>query len=71
MILVACLLPIFAQDPLRIPAKLLWFASLASLVYVVQSGVTHRQLQPWCPQCGPKGGTDKVETPEPTPLDSA
>jgi hypothetical protein len=69
-VLVACLLPILAPPPLRVPALLLWLASLASLVYVMQSGVTHRRLQPWCPQCGPQGGSDQVETPEPTPLDS-
>jgi hypothetical protein len=69
-ILVACLLPLVAPAPLRAPALLLWLAALASLVYVMQSGVTHRRLQPWCPQCGPQGGSDQVETPEPTPLDS-
>lgn len=70
VILVACLLPLVAPAPLRLPAMMLWLASLASLVYLVQSGVTHRRLQPWCPRCGPKGGSDRVETPEPTPLDS-
>lgn len=70
VILVACLLPVFAPPPLRTPAMLLWLASLGSLVYLMQSGVTHRRLQPWCPQCGPQGGSDQVETPEPTPLDS-
>lgn len=69
-VLVACLLPMFAPPPLRTPALLLWLAALASLVYLMQSGVTHRRLQPWCPQCGPQGGSDQVETPEPTPLDS-
>lgn len=70
VILVACLLPVFAPPELRTPALLLWLSSLASLVYLMQSGVTHRRLQPWCPQCGPQGGSDQVETPEPTPLDS-
>lgn len=69
-ILVACLLPIFAPAPLQVPAMALWLASLASLIYLVQSGVTHRRLQPWCPQCGNQGGNDKVDTPEPMPLDS-
>jgi len=69
-LLVACLLPIFAPGPLHTPAMILWLASLASLIYVVQSGVTHRRLQPWCPQCGHQGGSDNVHTPEPMPLDS-
>jgi hypothetical protein len=69
-VLVACLLPVFAPPSLRTPALALWLASLASLVYLMQSGVTHRRLQPWCPHCGPQGGSDQVETPEPTPLDS-
>jgi hypothetical protein len=69
-ILVACLLPILAPAPLRTPALVLWLASLASLAYILQSGVTHRRLQPWCPQCGNQGGNDKVDTPEPMPLDS-
>ena len=69
-ILVACLLPIFAPGPLHTPARILWLAALASLVYLMQSGVTHRRLQPWCQQCGPQGGSDKVDTPEPMPLDS-
>ena len=46
----------------------LLLASLAVLVYYVQSGQTHRRLQPWCPECGNQGGTDKVETPEPMPM---
>lgn len=70
VILFACLLPLFAPAPLRVPAQLLWLASLGSLVYLMQSGVTHRRLQPWCPHCGPQGGSDQVEAPEPTPLDS-
>lgn len=69
-ILTACLLPVFAPAPLKIPALMIWLASLASLVYIVRSGQTHRRLQPWCPQCGPQGGTDQVETPDLTPLDS-
>jgi len=69
-ILFACLLPLFAPEPLHAPARLLWLAALASLVYVVQSGQTHRRLQPWCPQCGHQGGSDKVDTPDPMPLDS-
>jgi hypothetical protein len=69
-ILVACLLPILAPPPLQTPALILWLAALASVVYLVQSGVTHRRLQPWCPQCGHQGGTDNVDTPEPMPLDS-
>lgn len=69
-ILVACLLPVLAPPPLRTAALLVWLASLASLVYIVRSGQTHRRLQPWCPQCGHQGGSDKVVTPEPMPLDS-
>ncbi|MGZ8745274.1 MAG: hypothetical protein ACXWXO_20355, partial [Nocardioides sp.] len=42
-ILVACLLPIFAPPVLRLPALGLWLTSLASLVYIVQSGVMHRR----------------------------
>lgn len=67
-ILVVCLLPIFAHGPLRLPAMVLWLASLVSLGYIVMSGQTHRKLQPWCPQCGHQGGSDKVETPEPMPM---
>ena len=67
-ILVACLLPLFAPDPLRIPAMALWLASLVSLGYIVLSGQTHRRLQPWCPQCGHQGGQDHVEAPEPMPM---
>lgn len=67
-ILVACLLPLFAPPALQLPALALWLASLASLVYVVQSGVTHRRLQPWCGQCGNQGGQDHVEAPEPMPM---
>ena len=67
-ILVACLLPIFVPEMLQLPARALWLASLASLVYVVQSGVTHRRLQPWCPQCGNQGGEEQVDTPEPMPM---
>jgi hypothetical protein len=69
-ILVACLLPVLAPAPLKTPAMILWLAALASLVYLVQSGQTHRRLQPWCPLCGHQGGSDKVDTPEPMPLDS-
>ncbi len=69
-ILTACLLPLFAPGPLKLPAMMLWLASLVSLVYIVRSGQTHRRLQPWCPQCGNQGGNDKVDTPEPMPLDS-
>lgn len=69
-ILTACLLPILAPAPLHMPARVLWLAALASLVYIVQSGQTHRRLQPWCPHCGHQGGSDKVDTPEPMPLDS-
>ena len=54
---VACLLPLFAPAALRSRRSVIWLASLASLVYVVQSGVTHRRLQPWCPQCGHQGGS--------------
>ena len=67
-ILIACLLPIFAPDPLRMPAMVLWLASLASLVYIVQSGQVHRRLQPWCPQCGHQGGEEHEEAPEPMPM---
>lgn len=67
-ILVVCLLPLFVPDPLRLPAMALWLASLVSLAYIVRSGQTHRKLQPWCPQCGPQGGTDNVEAPEPMPM---
>ena len=70
MVLVACLLPIVAPTELQVPARILWLASLGSVVYVVLSGVTHRRLQPWCPQCGQQGGSDKIDTPEPMPLDS-
>jgi hypothetical protein len=69
-IVVACLLPVLAPASLYLPARILWLAALASLVYLVQSGQTHRRLQPWCPQCGNQGGSDNVEVPEPTPLDS-
>ena len=67
-ILVTCLLPLFAPGPLYAPAKVLWVAALVVLMYYVQSGQTHRKLQPWCPDCGHQGGTDKVETPEPMPM---
>ncbi len=66
--LVVCLLPLFAPGALRLPAMALWLAALASLGYIVQSGQTHRKLQPWCQQCGHQGGQDKVETPEPLPM---
>jgi hypothetical protein len=69
-VLAACLLPIFAPAALQAPARVLWLAALASLVYLLLSGQTHRRLQPWCPQCGHQGGSDKVDTPEPMPLDS-
>ena len=68
--LVACLLPALAPDAFRVPALAVWLAALGSLAYLLVSGVSHRRLQPWCPQCGPQGGSDKVDTPEPTPLDS-
>ena len=70
VILVACLLPPLAPAAFRVPALAVWLAALGSLAYLLLSGVTHRRLQPWCPQCGPQGGSDKVETPEPSPLDS-
>lgn len=69
-ILVACLLPPLVPAAFRAPALAVWLAALGSLAYLLVSGVSHRRLQPWCPQCGPQGGSDKVETPEPTPLDS-
>ena len=64
-ILVACLLPLFVPAPLRIPAMGLWLASLASLVYLVQSGQVHRKLQPWCPQCSGGGGGNRDNVDEP------
>lgn len=69
-VLVACLLPALAPAAFRVPALAVWLAALGSLAYLLLSGVSHRRLQPWCPQCGPQGGSDKIETPEPTPLDS-
>jgi hypothetical protein len=69
-ILVACLLPVLAPPELRVPALAVWLVALGSLVYLLLSGVTHRRLQPWCPQCGPQGGSDDVKTPVPAPLDS-
>jgi hypothetical protein len=69
-ILVACLLPPLVPAEFRVPALAVWLTALGSLAYLLLSGVTHRRLQPWCPQCGPQGGSDKVEAPEPTPLDS-
>lgn len=69
-IVVTCLLPHLVPHPLQAPAMALWLASLFVLIYYVQSGQTHRKLQPWCPQCGNQGGSDKVDTPEPMPLDS-
>lgn len=67
-ILIACLLPVFVHGALRVPVMGLWLLSLASLVYIVQSGQVHRRLQPWCPQCGHQGGQDHVDTPEPVPM---
>ena len=51
------------------PALAVWLAALGSLAYLLLSGVSHRRLQPWCPQCGPQGGSD-VDDHQPTPLDS-
>ena len=68
-ILVACLLPPLAPAAFRIPALAVWLVALGSLAYLLLSGVSHRRLQPWCPQCGPQGGSD-IETHQPTPLDS-
>ena len=68
-ILVACLLPPLAPAAFRLPALAVWLVALGSLAYLLLSGVSHRRLQPWCPQCGPQGGSD-IETHQPTPLDS-
>jgi Flp pilus assembly protein TadB len=67
-VLVVCLLPLLAPDALRVPVMALWLAALGSVGYLVQSGQTHRKLQPWCHQCGHQGGQDKVDTPEPMPM---
>lgn len=68
-VLVACLLPLFAPASLRIPVMTVAILASASVIYLVLSQVTHRRLQPWCPQCGDQGGQD-AETPTPLPIDS-
>jgi hypothetical protein len=67
-IVVACLLPHLVPGWLAVPALGVWLASLAVLIYYVQSGQTHRKLQPWCPECGNQGGSDNIEAPEPMPM---
>jgi hypothetical protein len=46
--------------------RLIWAAAQLSMLYLVLSYVTHRRLQPWCPQCRNGGGGDPVLH-EPTP----
>jgi hypothetical protein len=46
-----------------------WAAAQASLVYLLFVYVTHRRLQPWCPQCG-HGGEELVAPTRPNPVSS-
>lgn len=68
-VITASLLPFIAPSAVRPPVLVLSLAAAASVVYLVLSQVTHRRLQPWCPQCGDSGGED-VDTPTPMPIDS-
>lgn len=40
--------------------RILWAVAQASLAYLVLAHLTHRRLQPWCPECG-EGGPGLIE----------
>lgn len=47
-----------------------WVLAQSTLIYVIRSHVTHRQLQPWCRWCREDGpGDDRRDAPTPPPSD--
>jgi hypothetical protein len=51
-----------------IPGKILWTLAQLTLLYALRCAVTHRRLQPWCPQCQ-GGGQETLASTDPLPDD--
>jgi hypothetical protein len=55
---------------MQLIGRYVWAAIQLTMIYLILAQVTHRRLQPWCPECqGGGGGVDELETPPVLPHD--